>query len=368
MAAGQPVYLDYNATAPLRPEAADAMLRAMRQPANPSSVHQFGRAARSLLDEARQHIAAALQVKPADLTFTSGGTEANNMVLAGFKQVIASAVEHDAVLAACPDAQLINTDRHGVVSLSHLEQMLAGLDEAERQQTLVSVMTANNETGVIQPLADIGVLCKRYNVAFHTDMVQALGKVAVDPEAVHLDFITVSGHKIGGPTGTGAVWCRPGRQLPALLVGGGQEQGRRSGTENLSGICGFAAAARVAHPHELDTLALWRDEAEQMIIKGCPQIEIISADVDRLPNTTCLFLPGLSAQTAIMALDLAGYAVSSGSACSSGKVTPSHVLNAMGRDEAAGQVIRISAGWQTTHDDLLGLARALIDLYNRKSQ
>lgn len=368
MLAGQPVYLDYNATAPLRPEAAEAVQQALSQPANPSSVHRFGRAARALMDQSRHQIAAALKVRPGELTFTSGGTEANNMVLAGYQITMASAVEHDAVLAACPEARLIAVDREGVVNLSHLEQMLAVLPKVDRPSTLVSVMAANNETGVIQPLVEVGALCQRYQVAFHTDMVQAFGKLAVDPEKAGIDFLTVSGHKIGGPTGIGAVWTRPGKRLQSLLAGGGQEQGRRSGTENLAGICGFAAAAQVAHPEELAQIGLWRDEAEQMITASCPQIEIIGARADRLANTSCLYLPGLAAQTAIMALDLAGFAVSSGSACSSGKVTSSHVIKAMGRDDAAGQVIRISAGWQSTKDDLLGLAQALIDLYKRKAQ
>jgi len=368
MSAGRPVYLDYNATAPLRPEAAEAMMHALSQPANPSSVHQFGRAARALMDQARLQIATALQVKPAELTFTSGGTEANNMVLAGFKTIIASSIEHDAVLAACPTARLIAVDSQGVVDLSHLEQMLTDLSDTDRPETLVSVMAANNETGVIQPLAEIGALCRRHQVSFHSDMVQAFGKLAVDLDEACIDFLSLSGHKIGGPTGIGAVWCRPGKHLHSLLAGGGQEQGRRSGTENLSGICGFAAAAQNAVPEELTPIQQWRDEAEQMITAHCPQIEIIGRTVDRLANTSCLVLPNLTAQTAIMALDLAGFAVSSGSACSSGKVTSSHVLKAMGRDDAAGQVIRISAGWQTKRADMHGLAQALIDLYKRKAQ
>ena len=368
MVAGRPVYLDYNATAPLRPEAAEAMMHALSQPANPSSVHQFGRAARALMDQARLQIAGALQVRPAELTFTSGGTEANNMVLSGFRTVIASSVEHDAVLAACPAAHLIAVDSQGVVDLSHLEQMLAGLSDEDRPGTLVSVMAANNETGVIQPLAEIGRLCRHYHVSFHSDMVQAFGKLVVDLDEACIDFLSLSGHKIGGPTGIGAVWCRSGKHLHSLLAGGGQEQGRRSGTENLSGICGFAAAAKIANPEELTPIRQWRDEAEQMITAQCPRIEIIGNTADRLANTSCLMLPGLTAQTAIMALDLAGFAISSGAACSSGKVTSSHVLKAMGREEDADQIIRISAGWQTKQADMLGLAQALIDLYKRKAQ
>ena len=367
MSTAGPVYLDYNATAPLRPEAAEAMMEALRQPANPSSVHHFGRAARALMEAARKTIADSLNVQPSTLTFTSGGTESNNMVLSGFQTVFASSVEHEAVLAACPNAKLINVDENGVVSLRHLETLLSTLSDQGKAGVLVSVMAANNETGVIQPLEDIGILCQQHNVAFHTDMVQAFGKLEITPEDNLIDYLTVSGHKIGAPAGIGAVWCRAGRPLNSLLAGGGQEQGRRSGTENLSGICGFAAAAQVAQPSTFEHMRSWRDEAEQMITLHCPKIQIIGATASRLVNTSCLFLPGLAAQTAIMALDLAGFAVSSGSACSSGKVTSSHVLKAMGRDDAAGQVIRISGGWQTTRQDFYRLAQAVIDLYKRKA-
>ena len=367
MSTAGPVYLDYNATAPLRPEAAKAMIEASRQPANPSSVHQFGRAARSHMEAARKTIAESLNVQPSALTFTSGGTESNNMVLAGFQTVLASSVEHEAVLAACPEAHLIDVDENGVVSLRHLESLLSDLSDQDKAGVLVSVMAANNETGVIQPLKDIGIVCRQHNVAFHTDMVQAFGKLEINPEESSIDYLTVSGHKIGAPTGTGAVWCREGRPLSSLLAGGGQEQGRRSGTENLCGICGFAAAARLAQPSSLEHMRLWRDEAEQVIMQHCPEVEIMGVTAARLVNTSCLFLPGLAAQTALMTLDLAGFAVSSGSACSSGKVTPSHVLKAMGRDDAAGQVVRISGGWKTTRKDFYGLAQAVIDLYKRKA-
>ena len=367
MSTAGPVYLDYNATAPLRPEAAEAMMEASRQPANPSSVHHFGRAARSYMEAARKTIADSLNVHPSALTFTSGGTESNNMVLAEFQTVFASSVEHEAVLAACPEAHLIDVDENGIVSLRHLEALLSDLSDQDKASALVSVMAANNETGVIQPLKDIGIVCRQHNVAFHTDMVQAFGKLEITPEETLIDYLTVSGHKIGAPTGTGAVWCREGRPLSSLLAGGGQEQGRRSGTENLCGICGFAAAARLAQPSTFEQMRLWRDEAEQLIIQHCPKVEIMGVTAARLVNTSCLFLPGLAAQTAIMALDLAGFAVSSGSACSSGKVTSSHVLKAMGRDDAAGQVIRISGGWKTTRQDFYGLAQAVIDLYKRKA-
>ena len=367
MLAARPVYLDYNATAPIRPEAANAMMAILSQPANPSSIHQFGRVARAQMETARDIIADTLNARPSALTFTSGGTEGNNMVLAGYKIVLASSVEHEAVLAACPDARLINVNENGVVSLQHIDTLLSALPDEVKDSVLVSVMAANNETGVIQPLKDIGNLCRKHDVAFHSDMAQAFGKMELTPEVDGLDYLTISGHKIGAPTGIGAVWCRAGRPLYSLLAGGGQERGRRSGTENLSGICGFAAAAQVAQPSELEHVRVWRDEAEQMIRERCPRIEIIGASAPRLANTSCLFLPGLAAQTAIMALDLAGFAVSSGSACSSGKVSSSHVLIAMGRQDAAGQVIRVSGGWQTTREDFHSLAQAVIDLYKRKT-
>ena len=246
MARQPQLYLDNNATTPLRPDAVSAMQLAMGPPSNPSSVHGYGRAARMIVEEARAEIAMLAGCRGADLVFTSGGTEANNLALSMFDTIITSAVEHDSVMQAAPDAKRIPVDSEGRVDLAALGEMLDSLDDAARPRTLVSVMTANNETGVIQPVDEIVALAKSAGVAVHSDMVQALGKQHLDFAGSGLDFASLSAHKIGGPAGVGALLVRPGRAMTSLLRGGGQEQGRRSGTENVIGIAGFGGAAK---PH-----------------------------------------------------------------------------------------------------------------------
>lgn len=358
-----PIYLDYNATAPLRHEVVESVLLLDGLPANPSSVHYFGRQARFLIDEARLAIAHSLGVSPHELIFTSGGTESNNMVIANFDQVITSAVEHDAVLAACPGAMILPVNKEGQICLEALDRRLSALPEDIRPRTLVSIMAANNETGIIHPLGDVVRLCKHHQIACHSDMVQFLGKSPIDLHASGLDFASFSAHKIGGPSGIGALWCHPGRHLTSLLSGGGQERGRRAGTENIIGIHGFGAAVKRLDIDAMNAISSWRDNAEALICEGCPDIEVIGSDVARLANTSALYLPKIEAQTAVMKLDLAGFAVSAGAACSSGKLKPSHVIAAMGRGEAAAHVIRISAGWKTEESDFLGVARAIIEFY-----
>lgn len=363
------IYLDYNATAPLRPEAAQAISKAFEMPSNPSSVHFHGREARAQLETARQQVAKLAGARPQDVTFTSGGTESNNMVLAGYQHIITSAIEHDAVLAASGDALLLDVGGDGVVKLDALETVLASLDDAARADTLVSVMGANNETGIIQPIAEIARICASHNVHIHSDMVQLAGKMPIEMLALGLDYITLSAHKIGGPSGVGAVVSAPARRPAPLLRGGGQEQGRRSGTENMLGIIGFGAAAEIAADQIalFQTLAGWTGEIEQKITESCPEIEIIGRQVDRLGNTSAFYLPALSSEMAVMALDLRGVSISAGSACSSGKMTSSHVIKAMGMAEKAGHVIRVSSGWKTKKADLNMLADQLIDLYKQAS-
>ena len=362
----QHIYLDYNATAPLRAEAALAIRGVLNGPANPSSVHYFGREARAQLEHARKQIASFLDVSVSDLVFTSGGTEANNMVLSGYQKVIVSAVEHDAVLAARPDADLINVDRNGVTDLVHLNELLSGLCDEHRQSCLVSVMAANNETGVIQPLAEIAALCAEYQVHFHSDMVQAAGKMPLPPgQLPGLHFASFSAHKIGGPTGIGALWCAPGYRPSAFIRGGGQEQGRRSGTENLIGAAGFGAAAEAAQDSAEMRIRLgdYQRQFEQAVTQACPEIEVIGAGADRLVNTSALYLPGMSSELAVMSLDIKGVSVSAGSACSSGKIKPSHVITAMGQAEKAPHVIRVSSGWKTTASEMMALADHIIEMY-----
>jgi cysteine desulfurase len=346
------LYLDYNATAPLRDAALAAMTASLRQPGNPSSVHRFGRQARRLLEEARDAVARSVGASPAGVIFTSGGTEANNLALGAFpgRRRLASAVEHPSVLKAGVE-RIVAVDRDGVIDLAALEAELA----ADSQPALVSVMLANNETGVIQPVAAVADLAHRYGALVHCDAVQALGKQQIEIRGLGLDLVSLSAHKIGGPAGVGAlVLADPDREVAPLLRGGGQEKSRRAGTENLSGICGFAAALADLGDiaAEAARLAALRDRLERACRSALPSLVIFGERAARLPNGSCLALPGISAQTLLMALDLEEIAVSAGSACSSGKLAPSPVLLAMGEEALAGSAIRVSLGWATTESEI----------------
>ncbi len=358
------LYFDNNATAPLRPEAASAMQSAMGPPSNPSSVHGYGRAARQIVETARAEIALLAGSRPADVVFTSGGTEANNLALSGFDHVITSAIEHDSVLRAAPDAVLIGVDTDGRLDLDALRDILATVDPSARDKTILSVMMANNETGVIQPVDDVVTLAKQAGVAVHCDMVQMLGKSHLDFAASGFDYASLSAHKIGGPTGVGALLVRPGRAMTSLLRGGGQEQGRRSGTENFLGIAGFGAAAKAAFDDvaHYRAMAEWRDAFEARVAAVRNDAVIYGSGAERLANTSCLAVGSKSSETMVMAMDLAGVAISAGSACSSGKVHESHVLKAMKAGEGAARAIRISGGWQTTKVDFEKLAEVLTAL------
>ena len=370
MARQPQLYFDNNATAPLRPEAIAAMQQAMGPPANPSSVHGFGRAARMVVETARADIAMLAGCRPADVVFTSGGTEANNLALSAFDQVITSAVEHDSILRAAPDATIIGVDAEGRIRLDQLAEVLASLDDKMRRRTLLSVMHANNETGVIQPIGEVVALAREAGVATHSDMVQMLGKQHLDFTASGLDYASLSAHKIGGPTGVGALLVRPGLQMTSLLRGGGQEQGRRSGTENVLGIVGFGAAAKaafddVAHYRTMARRGTRSGQGRQPLmdwLDGRNDVRLFGAAADRIANTACLAVDNRSAETLVMALDLAGVAISAGAACSSGKVHESHVLKAMGVGEDAGRAIRISGGWNTEEADFERLAEVLLAL------
>ncbi|MBK1668490.1 cysteine desulfurase [Rhodovibrio sodomensis] len=348
-----PVYLDHNATAPVRPEALAAMTAALNQVGNASSVHRYGRDARRRVEDAREAVAGLIGVRPGDLVFTSGGTEANNTALRGHGQArtLVSAGEHEAVLQARADAETIELTPAGTVDLDALDAALA----ADRRPALVSVMLANNETGAINPVDRVVEIARKHGARVHCDAVQAPGKIAVDAQALGVDLLTVSGHKLGGPQGAGALAVLDGRPLTPLVTGGGQERKQRAGTENVPAIAGFGAAAAAAQA-DLDRiagLAAWRDRLEAQARALCPQVQIHGAPAPRLPNTSCLGLPGVRAETQVMALDLAGVAVSSGAACSSGKVHASHVLRAMGVAEAdAESAIRVSLGWTSAAADV----------------
>jgi len=348
------VYLDYNASAPLCPEARQAMIAAMDVAGNPSSVHASGRAARKIVDHARRSIADLVGGDSERIIFTSGGTEANNLALNGLEDVtvFTSAIEHPSVIEGRVDAKRIPVDGNGVVDLDALEAMLKEASAAG-QKVLVSVMLANNETGVIQPVAKVALLAREYGAKVHCDAIQALGRLPVDMGRLLVDMVSVSAHKIGGPKGIGALAIAPGVMLVPQIRGGGQEKYRRGGTENVLGIAGFGAAAERAGAQlaNMVNVAALRDRLETELASEAPELLIAGKGTERLVNTSCLILPGMPGETQVMALDLAGVAISSGSACSSGKVRESHVLKEMGVSDA-GSAIRVSLGLETTDEDI----------------
>lgn len=349
------IYLDHNATAPVRPEAVEAVARTLSMVGNPSSVHGFGRAARRLVEEARERVAALAGAQPEDVVFTGGGSEANNLALGGCgrRRIMVSAVEHDSILNADAALETVPVDGDGVIDLDALDKRLA----LEGTPALVSVMLANNETGTIQPVAGVVEVARRHDALVHCDAVQSAGKMALSFSDLGVDMLTLSAHKMGGPQGVGALIVGAGVALKALVRGGGQERGRRAGTESVPLIVGFGAATlavgAVGGGEEGRRLARLRDGLEERLARLTPAPLLLGQGAPRLPNTSCIAMPGVASETQVMALDLAGVAVSAGSACSSGKVRPSHVLRAMGLGEAeAGSAIRVSLGWTSTDADV----------------
>jgi cysteine desulfurase len=366
------VYLDYNATAPVRPDVIAAMSETLARVGNPSSVHRPGRAARAAVEQARSHVAGLVGCKPSEIVFTSGGSEANAAALTrtGAARLVISAVEHDSVADTAAGSGLpvttVPVDRDGIIDLAVLETVLAGLPRDGG--TLVSVMMANNETGVVQPLRAVAAIVRRLGARFHCDAVQAAGKIAFSFEDLDADCLSLSAHKLGGPQGVGALVVREVCALTPLVRGGGQEQGRRSGTENVPGIVGFGVAAQAAATLQ-DALAPLRDAWERRVMAEAPEAVIFAGSAARLPNTSCVGLPGTPSETQVMALDLAGVGVSAGAACSSGKVRASRVLSAMGYDAGiAGSAIRVSLGWATTVQDVDRLFEAWIALRARMAR
>jgi cysteine desulfurase len=358
------VYLDWNATTPLRPEAREAMAAAWDLSGNPSSVHAEGRRARGLVEQARTSISGAVGAPPRNVVFTSGGTEANALALtpglrrgSGFpvKRLLVSAIEHASVLTGgrfpAEAVATIGVTSAGLTDLDRLRALLEGGPPA-----LVSVMLANNETGAVQPVAEAGEIVHSAGGLLHVDAIQAFGKIPFDINAMNADLVTLSAHKIGGPKGVGALVLAERLLGPEpLLRGGGQELGRRAGTENVAGIAGFGAAAKAAMAvRETDAIRLenLRNRLETGL-RQTPGVIVFADGVARLPNTTLFTIPGLKAETAVIGFDLSGIAVSSGSACSSGKVQPSHVLQAMGLGpELAEGAVRLSLGWSTSDADV----------------
>lgn len=370
------VYLDWNATAPMRPQAKAAMLQAMDLQGNPSSVHAEGRAARKIIEDARANIAKAVGARSADVVFTSGGTEANALALMpGLRRggdvvtrLIVSAIEHSSVRSGgrfpVKDVQTAPVTPSGVVDLERLRALLA-----DGAPALVSVMLANNETGAIQPIAEIAELVHAAHGILHVDAVQGFGKIDIDINALNIDLLSVSAHKIGGSKGTGALILTERLSgYEPLIAAGGQEKGRRGGTENLPGIAAFGAAVAAhldAGAAAMARMQKLRAKLETGLQAVTPEMTVFSSDVPRLPNTTLFSAPGMKAETAVIAFDLEGMAVSSGSACSSGKVHASPVLTAMGvAPETAQGAVRLSLGWDTTEAEIQYLLEAWRSLSN----
>jgi cysteine desulfurase len=371
-------YLDYNATAPLRAEVREAMVDALAAYGNPSSVHAEGRAARALVESARAKVARLAGAKPEDVIFTSGGSEANTLALAAQTgeawHSYISAVEHPSVLAGGrfyrESTSWIPVSGDGVIDLGVLEKELAK-HHLRGWRPFVSLMAANNETGAIQPVAAAAEIVHQAGGLLHTDAVQVAGRLRIDFGALGADMMTLSAHKIGGPKGVGALMLREGVAVEPLIKGGGQERRRRAGTENVAGIVGFGVAAELAEAEveKAAGLAALRDELEARALKVEPDTVVVSDRVARLPNTSCLAVPGTRAETLVIGLDLAGVAVSAGSACSSGKVDASHVLISMGLSpELAQGAIRASLGFGTVSADIERFIGAWSELIKRMRQ
>lgn len=373
MATGPRIYLDHNATSPLRPEVAEVVVRALQLPGNPSSVHAEGRAARAEIEAAREKVARLTGAKAKNVIFTSGGTEASNLALSpslhrlgqpGMEKLLIGATEHPCGLNGYrfqpENVEIIPVNAQGIIDLDRLRVRL----ERGGERILVSVQLANNETGVLQPIPEIARLVHAQGGLLHTDAVQAAGKVPVDILELGADVLTLSAHKLGGPKGIGAVVLASDQIEVAdrLIRGGGQEKGYRAGTENVAAIAGFGAAAGIALAGletEAARLRDLRNEAEAQVARLVPEAFIVAGGAERLPNTFAFAIPGLKAETALIAFDLEGIALSSGSACSSGKVKRSHVLDAMGIEPALAEgVLRVSLGWTTTKEHMVRFAEA----------
>ena len=360
-----PLDLDANATEPLRPAARTALLAALEGGGNPSSIHGGGRTARRAVEAARRAVATRFGVAPGDVVFTSGGTEANAVALHGLgagRRILVGATEHPAVQAAAPGAEILPVLADGTLDLAALEAALAAGGPA-----LVCVMAANNETGVLHPLGEVAALCRAHGALLHVDAVQAAGRMAMDLAGWGAASVALSGHKLGGAPGAGALILAPGLHLPALIAGGGQERGRRGGTEPLPAIAALGGA--LEESYDAPRIAALREAIEAGLRALGAGIIIAGAEAPRLPNTTLAVLPGVPAETQVIALDLAGVRVSAGAACSSGKVTASPVLRAMGFGAEAGHGIRVSLPWNAPEEApqrFLAAYAAMLDRIRRR--
>jgi len=359
------IYLDFNATSPILREVRDFVVPFYDSALNASSIHSFGRDARKILDDARADIAKSIGAEGADIIFTSSGTESNNLALKGFKDadyLVISAVEHPSVLKVADkmEATILPVDKNGVVNLKALEKILKNT----KGKALVSVMLANNETGVVQPIKEISQLVLFYKGFIHCDAVQAFGKIPVDFSDLNVDMMTISAHKIGGLQGASALIVKKGLNINSQIIGGGQESGARAGTENVAAIAAFAKAAKLVEPQNSALI----DYLEAEVKSFAKDAIIVGEEVERLPNTSCIILQGMLAETQLINFDLAGIAVSSGSACTSGKVGKSHVLLAQGYSaKQASEVVRVSIGKETTKQDIDAFLKVWKSNYEKAS-
>jgi len=358
------IYLDYNATTPLIPQARRAMIEAFDCLGNPSSVHTHGREARKLLEKAREQAAGYFRLPTRNVTFTSGATEANNIIARGFEgNVFVSAVEHDSVLNIRSDATIIPVNNDGLVNLEALEELL----NRTQAPGLVCVIAVNNETGVIQPIDDLLHLCNKYKAHLHVDAAQAIGKIELNWSL--LPSFTISAHKFGGPKGIGALVINGSLQLNTLIKGGGQERGLRAGTENIIGAMGMGAAL-TAPQFNWEILLPLQEHLEKSLLNISPDAVIFSKAAQRVSNTTAIALPGVLSEVQLMHFDLNNISVSSGAACSSGKVKASHVLKAMSVDDEVSKcALRISTGWNTSEEDInqfINVWASLLEIKNEK--
>ena len=363
------VYLDYNATTPVEPEVLDAMLPYFSgEFGNASSIHTFGQKARAAVETAREQVAALIGARPQEIFFTSGGTESDNHAIFGITgsfanasksrpHVITSFVEHEAVLNACQalekqgvDVTYLHVDQDGLIDLEDLRGAI------RKETALITIMHANNEMGAIQPVEEIGRIAKDADVYFHTDAVQSAGKLPIDVNQFQLDLLSLSGHKLYAPKGIGALYVRGGTRLKQLLYGGHHQRGMRPGTENVAGIVGLGKAAEIARQtlaNDAKRLSALRDQLEHGLLHRVPHSRVNAARAPRTPNTANLVFPGVEGEALLIALDLKGLACSTGAACSSGAVEPSHVLTAIGLPaEEARASLRFSLGRQTTQADI----------------
>ena len=339
------IYLDYNATVPLLKEVKKSLIDSMDiGPLNASSIHYYGRKGKYIIDIARENISELINTNKNNIIFTGSATEAINMLFRNFDTIIVSSIEHLAVLSSSKSDHIIPVNQDGIVDLNILELYLKKLIKSNKK-ILVSVMWVNNETGVIQPIKDVVEIAKKYGCLVHCDAAQALGKVKINLEEIELDFLTLSGHKIGAPTGIGALVYNNDINLTPLILGGGQEKGMRAGTENILGIRGFGEAAKFVNnskENNCSKVKFLRDYFQKIIKNLSPETIIFGEKANRVSNTLLMAHPNISGDLALMKLDLESFSVSSGSACSSGKIAKSHVVSAMGYDNLASNSVRFS--------------------------